>query len=80
MNRNTFKAVRLRKKMSQARFAVFLGVSESTIAAIETGRRGISDTVRARLAEKIEIDHDLISFLESYEKMNRINHNNISII
>lgn len=74
MDSNTFRGVRLRKKMSQARFAEFLGVSESTVAAIEKGRRNISDTVRARLAEKIAFDDSLISFLESYEKINKIVH------
>lgn len=72
MNRHIFKAVRLQLKKTQSEFADFLNISLSSVAAIETGRRGISDTVRARLAEKIAVDEGLLSFLDSYEKMNSI--------
>ncbi|MCM3705845.1 MULTISPECIES: helix-turn-helix transcriptional regulator [Cytobacillus] len=72
MNANSFKGLRLKKGMTQKEYADLLGVSESTIAAIETGRRPISDLVRARLAQKIELDEDSIYFLESFEKVKRI--------
>lgn len=72
MNSNSFKALRLKKGMTQKEYAEMLGVSESTIAAIESGRRSISDLVRARLAQKIDIDEDSIYFLESFEKIKRI--------
>jgi transcriptional regulator with XRE-family HTH domain len=73
MNANSFKALRLRNGMTQKEFGDLLGVSESTIAAIENGRRRISDQVRARLAQKVEVNDDLIYFLESYRKIESIN-------
>lgn len=73
MNSNSFKALRLRNGMTQKEFGDLLGVSESTIAAIENGRRKISDQVRARLAQKVEVNDDLIYFLESYRKIDNIN-------
>ena len=72
MNATNFKALRLRLGMTQREYADFLGVSESTVAAIENGRRSISDHVRARLAQKVEIDSDFLYFLESYRKMGNI--------
>lgn len=68
MDSKKFKMIRLKKAMSQREFAAFLGVSESTVAAIETGRRTISDQVRACLARKVEIDADLICFFDSFRK------------
>lgn len=70
MNMNVFRAVRLRERMSQAAYADYLGISESTVAAIETQRRPISATVRSRLAEKIQIDSDLLAYIEQLQKVN----------
>lgn len=72
MNATIFKRVRLKKKLTQKEFGNLLGVSESTIAAIEKGRRPISDQVRARLVQNIEIDDDLVSFLDSFRKIDYI--------
>lgn len=69
MKITTFKATRLKMDMSQAAFSEFLGVSESTVAAIESGRRPISDAVRGKLAEKISVNEELLSFFESLEKV-----------
>lgn len=72
MNKESFKALRLKKGMTQKQFADLLRVSESTVAAIETGRRNISDTVRARLAQNFEVSEELLLFLDSYQKMENI--------
>lgn len=72
MNATNFKRVRLKKKMTQKEFGKLLGISESTIAAIENGRRQISDQVRARMAQNIEVDDDLVYFLESFRMLDNI--------
>lgn len=72
MNAQTFKGIRLKKGLTQKAFGKLLCVSESTIAAIETGRRPVSDQVRARLVEKIEFDEELLYFLDSYSKLDNI--------
>ncbi|MFB5932984.1 helix-turn-helix domain-containing protein [Peribacillus frigoritolerans] len=71
MKITTFKATRLKLSMSQEAFGKFLGVSESTVAAIESGRRPISDAVRGKLADKISVNEELLSFFESYEKISK---------
>ncbi|MCA1059764.1 helix-turn-helix domain-containing protein [Rossellomorea aquimaris] len=72
MEASTFKGLRLRASKTQVQWAEFLGVSESTVAAIENGRRRVSDTVRARLAQKVSIDDDLMSFFDSLEKFKQL--------
>lgn len=72
MNKETFKAIRLHKDMTQEQFGELLGMSKSAIANIEAGRRSISDRVRARLVQKVEFDDDLLYFLDSYIKLDNI--------
>jgi transcriptional regulator with XRE-family HTH domain len=72
MNANTFKALRLREGLTQEQFGELLGLSKSTIANIEAGRRSISDQVRARLAQKVEVDDRLLCFLDSLSKIEKI--------
>jgi len=72
MNREKFKALRLQKGMTQKEFADLLRVSESTVEAIENGRREISDTVKARLAQNFEVSEELLLFLDSYRKIGNI--------
>ncbi|OLN23713.1 hypothetical protein BTO30_02960 [Domibacillus antri] len=62
MDASIFKNCRLAKRMSQSAFGSYLGISESTVAAIENKRRNISDAVRYRLEEKISVDDELIFF------------------
>lgn len=68
MNEKIFKAIRLRAGLTQREFAEELGISESTVAAIEKQRRPISDQVRARLALKFDITQD---FLEFYDRISK---------
>lgn len=72
MSAQRFKLLRLKKKMTQRQFAELLGVSESTVAAIENGRRPISDHIRVSLAEQGGADEDFLYFLESLEKVSQI--------
>ncbi|WP_088072395.1 helix-turn-helix domain-containing protein [Gottfriedia luciferensis] len=69
MRVQTFKATRLKLGMSQAAFAEYLGISESTVAAIENNRRVISDVVRGKLAERIAVNEELLAFFKAYEKI-----------
>ncbi|MFF3021206.1 helix-turn-helix domain-containing protein [Gottfriedia sp. NPDC057948] len=71
MQIQTFKATRLKLGMSQAAFGEYLGISESTVAAIENNRRRISDVVRGKLAERIKVNEELLSFFEAYEKITK---------
>jgi transcriptional regulator with XRE-family HTH domain len=73
MKANDFRGLRLKRSMTQREYADLLGISESTVAAIENGRRPISDQVRARLAQRVEFNNDLLYFLESYYKIGNIN-------
>ncbi|MEC1157565.1 helix-turn-helix domain-containing protein [Cytobacillus horneckiae] len=54
MDAKKAKAIRYYLGESQEEFAGRLGVSTSTVCAIEKGTRGISDLMRAKLA-KIEM-------------------------
>lgn len=78
MDKETFRALRLSKNMTQIEFGELLGVSESTIAAIENGRRLISDKVRARLATITDIDDDFIDFYNRFRAMGTLTHDNIN--
>ena len=62
MNRHLFKAIRLERGLTQRDFGELLGLSQSTIANIEAGRREITDTVRARLAKNVNMTDDFFSF------------------
>lgn len=72
MSANRFKWLRLKKKMTQKQFADLLGVSVSTVASIENGRRPISDYIRVSLANVGGADEDFLCFLESLEKVEHI--------
>lgn len=78
MDKETFRALRLSKNMTQKEFGELLGVSESTVAAIENGRRLISDKVRARLATITDIDDDFIDFYNRFRIMGTLTHDNVN--
>lgn len=67
INNEMVKAARLYKRMSQAEFGDLLGVSASTIQHVESGRREVSETLRARLIQAVVFD-EFIPFFEQYKK------------
>jgi len=67
INNEMVKAARLNKRMTQAEFAELLGVSASTIQHVESGRRGVSETLRARLIQAVDFD-EFIPFFEQYRE------------
>jgi len=68
----TFRQMRAQKRMSQQEFADALGLSQSTIAHIEAGRRNISYTTRTRLAQIIDVKGEFLSFFERLEEIEKI--------
>lgn len=71
MDGQTLKMIRLEKRMTQSEFGSLLGISTSMVAHIENGRRAVSDTVRARLAQVVNID-EFVSFFERYNELDDI--------
>lgn len=71
LNGEMLKMVRLSKRMTQAEFGDMLDVSASTIAHIENGRRNISDTLRARLAQEVDFN-EFMFFFERYNELDNI--------
>ncbi|MBM7838347.1 transcriptional regulator with XRE-family HTH domain [Alkalihalobacillus xiaoxiensis] len=69
MNREIFRALRLKEGLTQKEFASILGVSTSSVEAIETGRRNISDKVRAKLAQEYPLDESYFTYFDQYEKL-----------
>ncbi|MEK4085148.1 helix-turn-helix domain-containing protein [Psychrobacillus sp. FSL K6-1415] len=68
MNSTSFKALRIREGKTQAAFAEMLGVSESTVAQIETNKRPISARVKVKLAQKFKMDDELVNFFAEVRK------------
>ncbi|MED4127482.1 helix-turn-helix transcriptional regulator [Shouchella miscanthi] len=69
MNKETFRALRLKEGLTQKEFASILGVSTSSVEAIESGRRNISDKVRAKLATEYPLDESYFIYFDQYEKL-----------
>lgn len=72
MEGNTFRDMRLQKRMTQREFADALGLSQSTVAHIEAGRREISHTTRTRLAQIVDVKGEFLSFFERLKEIERI--------
>ena len=68
----TIKDVREKNKLSQTAFAKSIGVSASTVAAIESGRMNVSskvaDAVKAAYGEVIEVSSKIEKKSEKVEK------------
>ncbi|MDM5339688.1 helix-turn-helix transcriptional regulator [Fictibacillus enclensis] len=69
MDKNVFKALRLKEGLTQEKMGERLSLSTSTIAAIEAGRRPLSDHVRVKLAQQFKVDKEFLYFFDSYMKM-----------
>jgi transcriptional regulator with XRE-family HTH domain len=63
MDKETVRTLRIYFECSQKSFASKLGVSESTIAAIETGRRPVSAYVRTKILQVFDITDDLLDVI-----------------
>lgn len=63
MDRETLRAYRYWKGMTQAQFAKWIGVSTPVIALFESGNRHLSELTRAKLAHKVDItDPEFIAY------------------
>lgn len=67
MNREMFKALRQFTELTQKDFAKSLGVSDSTIDAVEAGRRPVSAFIKGRVAAAYKIDDAFLSFYDNYK-------------
>lgn len=72
MESTTFRQMRAQKRMTQQEFADALGLSQSTIAHIEAGRRNISYTTRTRLAQIVDVKGEFLSFFEQLKEIERV--------
>ncbi|MEZ7173558.1 helix-turn-helix transcriptional regulator [Sporosarcina sp. OR05] len=72
MEKNIFKDMRLQKRMTQKEFADALGLSQSTVAHIEAGRREISYNTRTRLAQIVDVQGEFASFFERLKEIERV--------
>lgn len=68
--------VRIILEISQSELAEVLGVTQSYIAHIESGKRPLSDKLRERLFDKLEITADKLEAinkaLEAQEEVRRL--------
>jgi DNA-binding XRE family transcriptional regulator len=72
VNNLTVRAIRLYHGLSQEAFAERLGVSKSTIAAIETGRRRVTKNVQIKIAQKFELTDDLIQAIQRTQEASKL--------
>ncbi|MGF7033737.1 transcriptional regulator with XRE-family HTH domain [Paenibacillus mucilaginosus] len=60
MDGKSIQAIRMHQGMTQEEFAEAIGVSQSTVAAVETGYRAVSDRVRIRIAQVFGTDDPIL--------------------
>ncbi|GGH72758.1 hypothetical protein GCM10010978_09960 [Compostibacillus humi] len=73
MTKETFKLIRWYLRMNQEQFAEYLGVTYSTVAAIESGERGISENVRGKIAHKFDAsDPDFLEYVKRYQALHKM--------
>ena len=72
MEANTFRDMRAQKRMTQKEFAEALGLSQSTVAHIEAGRRGISYITRTRLAQIVDVRTEFLPFFERLKEIEKV--------
>ncbi|MBR0590649.1 helix-turn-helix domain-containing protein [Bacillus pumilus] len=63
-----FGLIRMAKGMTQAEYGAFLGISKSSVAAIECGDRRITKKTQHAVISNVDFDEPLIAFLDKYEK------------
>lgn len=68
----TFKLIRLYSSMSQRDFAKHIGVSPTTVGLIEANYRPVSEYVRAKVAEKFDLNDDFLKYIEKYRRLSQI--------
>ena len=68
----TVRAIRLHYGLSQREFAKHLGVSYSTISAIESGRRKVTKNMRIKIAQTFDLNDDVITAIERAHKAEKV--------
>lgn len=73
MDNKTFKLIRWFLKMTQMEFSEYLGVTYSTVTAIENGERGISENVEGKIAHVFDAnDPDFIEYVERHRALKKL--------
>lgn len=65
----TVRAIRLYYGLTQREFAKLLGVSYSTIGAIESGRRKVTKNMRIKIAQTFDLTDEVIAAIERAHKV-----------
>lgn len=68
----TVRAIRLHYGLSREEFAERLGVSRSTIEAVENGRRKVSTNLRIKIAQTFDLTDDVIAAIERAHKAEKV--------
>jgi DNA-binding transcriptional regulator YiaG len=71
MNAFTVHSIRTYYEMSQREFAEKLNVSESTIAAIERGRRRVTENMEKRIMFKFELSEHVVEAIQRANKLKK---------
>jgi len=72
VNSETVHAIRISKGLSQAAFAKSLGVAESTIAAVESRHRNVSDNLRTRIKQTFGGDPEVEEALKRAKEFEKL--------
>lgn len=72
MNSDTIRAIRVSKGMSQAVFARSIGVAESTIAAVESRHRSVSDRLAHLIKQHYGADPDVLEAIRREKQFDRL--------
>lgn len=66
------RAIRLYYGLTQREFAERLGVDNTTICAIERGKRKVSDNMRIKIAQTFDLNDDVIAAIERAHKAENV--------
>lgn len=72
MTGDAVKAIRISRSMSQDEFAGALSVSRSCIAAVETGRRIVSHTLRVKIAQVFGTGDDVLTAIQRAKESDKL--------
>jgi transcriptional regulator with XRE-family HTH domain len=69
MDKYIIRALRMNESLTQKELAGRLKISESTVAAYETGRRSVSANVRMKVSSLFEVTPEILETAERARKV-----------
>lgn len=72
MNEETVRAIRVSLNMTQEEFAAVLNVSRSSIAAVESGHRVVSNKLRTRIKQTFGDDKTVAEAIRREKEFDRL--------